>query len=238
MIFTEQTFNEYPNYWLSDKQFTTPKQVTDADPTLFKEFAWGTKKLIDYKNRFRPASAGDADAAGRLRARQEISDARVLLRADVGHASQLPAAAVRRPAAHGDLREQRLPGAAAGRRLRDRQARHVGARLRHERGEEGDRAGLRRSGAHRPAGPQLGRLSVVVHRHADGHVRGGRHRRAADRPDELLRHALSVDRHDPAGHHGGGAGAHGRGRHAVVAHAICTRASRRCTTRRTSRRRS
>ena len=26
--------------------------MTDADPTLFKEFAWGTKKLIDYKNRF------------------------------------------------------------------------------------------------------------------------------------------------------------------------------------------
>jgi dienelactone hydrolase len=52
MIFTEQTFNEYPNLWLSDKHFATPKQVTDADPALFKEFAWGTKKLIDYKNRF------------------------------------------------------------------------------------------------------------------------------------------------------------------------------------------
>ncbi len=50
MIFTEQTFNEYPNYWLSDKKFTSPRQVTDADPTLFQEFAWGTKKLIDYKN--------------------------------------------------------------------------------------------------------------------------------------------------------------------------------------------
>ena len=77
-----------------------------------------------------PASAGDADAAGRLRAGQEVSDARVLLRAHVEHASQLPAAAVRRPAAHGDVREQRLSRAAAGRRLRDRQAGHVGARLR------------------------------------------------------------------------------------------------------------
>src|SRR4029079_472097 len=50
MIFTEQSFTEYPNYWLSDKRFSSPKQVTDADPTLLKEFAWGSKKLIDYKN--------------------------------------------------------------------------------------------------------------------------------------------------------------------------------------------
>jgi len=50
MIFTEQTFNEYPNYWLTDKQFTSPRQVTDAHPTIFQEFAWGTKKLIDYTN--------------------------------------------------------------------------------------------------------------------------------------------------------------------------------------------
>jgi dipeptidyl aminopeptidase/acylaminoacyl peptidase len=50
IIFTEQTFNEYPNYWVSDKRFTNPKQVTDAQPDIFKEYAWGTKKLIDYKN--------------------------------------------------------------------------------------------------------------------------------------------------------------------------------------------
>ena len=37
----------------------------------------------------RPAAAGHAHAAGRLRARQAVSDARVLLRADVEHASQL-----------------------------------------------------------------------------------------------------------------------------------------------------
>ena len=50
MIFTEQTFREYPNYWMSDRKFTSPKQVTDADPALLKEFAWGSKTLIDYKN--------------------------------------------------------------------------------------------------------------------------------------------------------------------------------------------
>ncbi|HUF46188.1 MAG TPA: prolyl oligopeptidase family serine peptidase, partial [Vicinamibacterales bacterium] len=50
MVFTQQTFNEYPNYWLSDKRFASPRQVTDAHPDIFTEFAWGTKKLIDYTN--------------------------------------------------------------------------------------------------------------------------------------------------------------------------------------------
>ena len=50
LIFTEQTFNEYPNYWVADKKFSAPRQVTDVMPDLFKDFAWGSKKLIDYKN--------------------------------------------------------------------------------------------------------------------------------------------------------------------------------------------
>jgi dipeptidyl aminopeptidase/acylaminoacyl peptidase len=50
MVFTQQTFNEYPNYWTADKRFGSAKQVTNAYPDLFKEFAWGTKKLIEYKN--------------------------------------------------------------------------------------------------------------------------------------------------------------------------------------------
>ena len=50
LVFTEQTFNEYPNYWVADKRFASPRQVTDAQPDVFKEFAWGTKKLIDFKN--------------------------------------------------------------------------------------------------------------------------------------------------------------------------------------------
>ena len=50
VIFTQQTFTEYPNYWVSTKEFGAPRQVTDADPNLMKEFAWGSKKLIDYTN--------------------------------------------------------------------------------------------------------------------------------------------------------------------------------------------
>src|SRR5690606_17936263 len=50
IIFTQQTFTEYPNYWTADKRFQSPRQVTDAYPDLFKQFAWGSKKLIEYKN--------------------------------------------------------------------------------------------------------------------------------------------------------------------------------------------
>jgi dipeptidyl aminopeptidase/acylaminoacyl peptidase len=50
IVFTQQTFNEYPNYWTADKRFGGPKQVTDAYPDLFKNFAWGSKKLIEFKN--------------------------------------------------------------------------------------------------------------------------------------------------------------------------------------------
>jgi dipeptidyl aminopeptidase/acylaminoacyl peptidase len=50
IVFTQQTFTEYPNYWTADKRFQNPKQVTDAFPDFSKQFAWGTKKLIEYKN--------------------------------------------------------------------------------------------------------------------------------------------------------------------------------------------
>ena len=50
LVFTQQSFNEYPNYWTADKRFTNPRQVTDAYPEIFTQFTWGTKKLIEYKN--------------------------------------------------------------------------------------------------------------------------------------------------------------------------------------------
>jgi len=50
LIFTQQTFNEYPNYWVADKRFASARQVTDGHPDIFQSYAWGTKKLIDYKN--------------------------------------------------------------------------------------------------------------------------------------------------------------------------------------------
>ena len=50
VIFTRQTFTEFPDYWLSTTAFATPKKVTNANP-IISEFAWGPKRvLVDYTN--------------------------------------------------------------------------------------------------------------------------------------------------------------------------------------------
>jgi dienelactone hydrolase len=49
LIFTQQTFAEFPDYWTSNAAFETPKKVTDANPQL-AEYAWGSKVLVDYRN--------------------------------------------------------------------------------------------------------------------------------------------------------------------------------------------
>jgi dipeptidyl aminopeptidase/acylaminoacyl peptidase len=48
-IFTEQTFRQFPDYWVSGTDFQSPKQVTDADPFI-TEYAWGSKVLVDFTN--------------------------------------------------------------------------------------------------------------------------------------------------------------------------------------------
>ena len=48
IIFTQQDFNEFPDYWTANTSFASPKIVTDANPFL-SEYTWGSKKvLIDY----------------------------------------------------------------------------------------------------------------------------------------------------------------------------------------------
>ena len=49
VIFTEQAFNEFPDYWVSTTAFASPRKVTDANPQL-SEYAWGSKLLIEYTN--------------------------------------------------------------------------------------------------------------------------------------------------------------------------------------------
>ena len=52
IVYTEQDFNEFPDYWATNGSFASPKKVTDADPIL-SDYAWASKKvLIDYKDRF------------------------------------------------------------------------------------------------------------------------------------------------------------------------------------------
>ncbi len=49
VLYTEQTFNEFPDYWVASTSYSNPTRVTDANPQL-SEYAWGSKVLIDYKN--------------------------------------------------------------------------------------------------------------------------------------------------------------------------------------------
>ncbi len=49
VIHTEQTFREFPDLWVSDTRFGSPRKVTDANPFI-TEYAWGSKVLIDYRN--------------------------------------------------------------------------------------------------------------------------------------------------------------------------------------------
>ena len=48
MVFTQETFVEFPDYWVSDTRFRNPRKVTDANPQQ-ADFAWSPGRvLIDY----------------------------------------------------------------------------------------------------------------------------------------------------------------------------------------------
>jgi dipeptidyl aminopeptidase/acylaminoacyl peptidase len=49
VLFTQQTFQEFPDVWVSDARFTSPRKLTDANPHL-AEYGWGSKVLVDYRN--------------------------------------------------------------------------------------------------------------------------------------------------------------------------------------------
>jgi dipeptidyl aminopeptidase/acylaminoacyl peptidase len=49
VIFTQQSFAEFPDYWVTNQVFEAPRKVTDANPFL-RDYAWGSRVLIDYKN--------------------------------------------------------------------------------------------------------------------------------------------------------------------------------------------
>jgi acetyl esterase/lipase len=49
MIFTRQTFETFPDYWVSDGSFSAPRKMTDANPQI-AEYAWGRRVLVDFTN--------------------------------------------------------------------------------------------------------------------------------------------------------------------------------------------
>ncbi len=49
MVITEQRFDEFPDLWITDVNFTSPKKVTDANPQQ-SQFIWGKAESIKYIN--------------------------------------------------------------------------------------------------------------------------------------------------------------------------------------------
>lgn len=49
VAFTQGSFSEYPDWYVSDRALSAPRKVTDANPHLV-EYAWGSKMLVDYTN--------------------------------------------------------------------------------------------------------------------------------------------------------------------------------------------
>ncbi len=49
IVFTEQTFQEFPDLWVSDASFASPKKITDANPQI-ADYAWGSRVLVDFAN--------------------------------------------------------------------------------------------------------------------------------------------------------------------------------------------
>jgi dipeptidyl aminopeptidase/acylaminoacyl peptidase len=47
LLFTKQTFEEFPDLWTSETGFAAPRRITDANPQR-EEYAWGRRILIDY----------------------------------------------------------------------------------------------------------------------------------------------------------------------------------------------
>lgn len=49
ILYTRESFVDFPDYYVSDTRFQNPVKVTDANPQQ-KEYSWGHRVLIDYEN--------------------------------------------------------------------------------------------------------------------------------------------------------------------------------------------
>lgn len=50
IMYTIESFVDFPNYYVSDTKFTSPKRITDANPWQ-PEYKWGQRILFDYTNK-------------------------------------------------------------------------------------------------------------------------------------------------------------------------------------------
>ena len=49
LMYTRESYQEYPDIWVSDRKFTSPKKVTDVNPQV-SDFAWGSAELVEWNS--------------------------------------------------------------------------------------------------------------------------------------------------------------------------------------------
>ncbi|WP_157957318.1 S9 family peptidase [Winogradskyella tangerina] len=47
MLFSRESFTDYPNIWSTNTSFKTPKQITDANPQQ-SDYNWGTAEMVEW----------------------------------------------------------------------------------------------------------------------------------------------------------------------------------------------
>ena len=47
MLYTRQNFTEFPDYWITDVNLNSPKQITNANPQQ-KDYNWGTAEMVEW----------------------------------------------------------------------------------------------------------------------------------------------------------------------------------------------
>ena len=49
LLYTRETYSEFPDLWVSDPAFQTPRRVSDVNPQI-QEFAWGSAELVEWQS--------------------------------------------------------------------------------------------------------------------------------------------------------------------------------------------
>ena len=49
MLFTCESFSEFPDLWVSDSRFTSPQKISEVNPRI-RDFLWGTPRLIEWRS--------------------------------------------------------------------------------------------------------------------------------------------------------------------------------------------
>jgi dipeptidyl aminopeptidase/acylaminoacyl peptidase len=49
LMYTRESFEEFPDLWVTDSNFSSPKKISDVNPQI-DEFAWGTPELVEWNS--------------------------------------------------------------------------------------------------------------------------------------------------------------------------------------------